>query len=106
VLTAGTTATGAAIGRGAAATGAAPQRAGQWLRAQRQHEAQRVREQSSMRGRVQRSTSRSGPTGGRVGSLIVGAAEGLGGRLSERFLFFGWNLAGFFFRGELPRRDH
>src|SRR5579884_1482501 len=35
-----------------------------------------------------------GPPGGKVGSLIVGAAEGLGGRLMRTVSFLGWTLEG------------
>jgi len=34
-----------------------------------------------------------GPPGGSVGNLIVGAAEGLGGKLMRTVSFLGWTLA-------------
>jgi hypothetical protein len=43
-----------------------------------------------------------GPPGGRVGSLIVGAAEGLGGKLIRTVSFFGWTLPVSFFGGTAP----
>ena len=43
-----------------------------------------------------------GPPGGRVGSLIVGAAVGLGGRLIRTVSFFGWTLPVSFFGGNAP----
>lgn len=43
-----------------------------------------------------------GPPGGRVGSLIVGAAEGLGGKLIRTVSFFGWTFPVSFFGGTAP----
>jgi hypothetical protein len=43
-----------------------------------------------------------GPPGGKVGSLIVGAAEGLGGKLMRTVSFFGWTLPVSFFGGTAP----
>jgi hypothetical protein len=43
-----------------------------------------------------------GPPGGRVGSLIVGAAEGFGGKLIRTVSFFGWTLPVSFFGGIAP----
>jgi hypothetical protein len=43
-----------------------------------------------------------GPPGGNVGSLIVGAAEGLGGRLMRTVSFFGWTFPVSFFGGTAP----
>jgi len=40
-----------------------------------------------------------GPPGGSVGSLIVGAAVGLGGRLMRTVSFFGWTRPVVFFIG-------
>ena len=40
-----------------------------------------------------------GPPGGSVGSLIVGAAVGLGGKLMRTVSFFGWTLPVSFFGG-------
>jgi len=43
-----------------------------------------------------------GPPGGKVGSLIVGAAVGLGGKLIRTVSFFGWTLPVSFFGGSAP----
>jgi hypothetical protein len=43
-----------------------------------------------------------GPPGGRVGSLMVGAAEGLGGKLMRTVSFFGWTFPVSFFGGTAP----
>ena len=43
-----------------------------------------------------------GPPGGKVGSLIVGAAEGLGGKLIRTVSFLGWTLPVSFFGGTAP----
>lgn len=43
-----------------------------------------------------------GPPGGSVGSLIVGAAEGFGGKLMRTVSFFGWTLPVSFFGGMAP----
>jgi hypothetical protein len=43
-----------------------------------------------------------GPPGGSVGSLMVGAAEGLGGRLIRTVSFFGWTFPVSFFGGTAP----
>ena len=43
-----------------------------------------------------------GPPGGSVGSLMVGAAEGLGGRLIRTVSFLGWTLPVSFFGGTAP----
>ena len=44
----------------------------------------------------------AGPPGGSVGSLIVGAAEGLGGKLMRTVSFLGWTLPVSFFGGTAP----
>ena len=43
-----------------------------------------------------------GPPGGKVGSLIVGAAVGLGGKLIRTVSFLGWTLPVSFFGGTAP----
>ena len=43
-----------------------------------------------------------GPPGGRVGSLMVGAAEGLGGKLMRTVSFLGWTFPVSFFGGTAP----
>src|SRR5947209_1023950 len=43
-----------------------------------------------------------GPPGGSVGSLMVGAAEGLGGKLMRTVSFLGWTLPVSFFGGIAP----
>ena len=43
-----------------------------------------------------------GPPGGSVGSLMVGAAEGFGGKLMRTVSFFGWTLPVSFFGGTAP----
>jgi hypothetical protein len=43
-----------------------------------------------------------GPPGGKVGNFIVGAAEGLGGKLMRTVSFFGWTLPVSFFGGTAP----
>ena len=43
-----------------------------------------------------------GPPGGRVGSLMVGAADGLGGKLIRTVSFFGWTLPVSFLGGTAP----
>jgi hypothetical protein len=43
-----------------------------------------------------------GPPGGKVGSLMVGAAEGLGGKLIRTVSFFGWTFPVSFFGGSAP----
>ena len=43
-----------------------------------------------------------GPPGGRVGSLMVGAAVGLGGKLMRTVSFLGWTLPVSFFGGTAP----
>ena len=43
-----------------------------------------------------------GPPGGSVGNLIVGAAEGLGGKLMRTVSFLGWTLPVSFFGGTAP----
>lgn len=43
-----------------------------------------------------------GPPGGNVGNLIVGAADGFGGRLIRTVSFFGWTLPVSFFGGTAP----
>ena len=43
-----------------------------------------------------------GPPGGSVGSLMVGAAEGLGGKLIRTVSFLGWTLPVSFFGGTAP----
>jgi hypothetical protein len=43
-----------------------------------------------------------GPPGGKVGSLMVGAAEGFGGKLMRTVSFFGWTLPVSFFGGTAP----
>jgi hypothetical protein len=40
-----------------------------------------------------------GPPGGNVGNLIVGAADGLGGKVMRTVSFFGWTLPVDFFMG-------
>ena len=47
-----------------------------------------------------------GPPGGRVGNLIVGAAEGLGGKLIRTVSFFGWTFPVSFFGDLRPLRGH
>jgi hypothetical protein len=42
------------------------------------------------------------PPGGRVGNLIVGAAEGFGGKLMRTVSFFGCTLPVDFFIGSAP----
>ncbi len=44
----------------------------------------------------------AGPPGGKVGSLMVGAAEGLGGRLIRTVSFFGWTFPVSFLGGSAP----
>ena len=43
-----------------------------------------------------------GPPGGRVGSLIVGAADGFGGKLIRTVSFLGWTLPVSFLGGTAP----
>ena len=43
-----------------------------------------------------------GPPGGSVGNLIVGAAEGLGGKLIRTVSFLGWTFPVSFFGGTAP----
>jgi hypothetical protein len=43
-----------------------------------------------------------GPPGGSVGNLMVGAAEGFGGRLMRTVSFLGWTLPVSFFGGTAP----
>jgi hypothetical protein len=43
-----------------------------------------------------------GPPGGNVGSLIVGAADGFGGRLMRTVSFFGWTFPVSFLGGTAP----
>jgi hypothetical protein len=43
-----------------------------------------------------------GPPGGSVGNLIVGAAEGFGGKLMRTVSFLGWTLPVDFFIGSAP----
>ena len=43
-----------------------------------------------------------GPPGGSVGSLIVGAADGLGGKLMRTVSFLGWTFPVSFFGGAAP----
>jgi len=43
-----------------------------------------------------------GPPGGNVGSLMVGAAVGLGGKLIRTVSFLGWTRPVDFFRGAAP----
>ena len=43
-----------------------------------------------------------GPPGGSVGSLMVGAAVGLGGKLIRTVSFLGWTLPVDFFNGSAP----
>jgi hypothetical protein len=40
-----------------------------------------------------------GPAGGKVGNLMVGAADGLGGKVMRTVSFFGWTLPVDFFIG-------
>jgi hypothetical protein len=40
-----------------------------------------------------------GPPGGNVGNFIVGAADGLGGKVMRTVSFFGWTLPVDFFMG-------
>ena len=72
-------ATGAAAARGAAGVGAA-----------------------GAVGAVGAALAPVGPPGGSVGSLMVGAAEGLGGRLMRTVSFLGWTLPVSFFGGTAP----
>lgn len=44
----------------------------------------------------------AGPPGGRVGSLIVGAAVGFGGKVMRTVSFLGWTLPVSFFGGTAP----
>ncbi len=44
----------------------------------------------------------AGPPGGRVGNLMVGAAEGFGGKLIRTVSFFGWTFPVSFFGGTAP----
>lgn len=44
----------------------------------------------------------AGPPGGSVGNLIVGAAEGLGGKLMRTVSFLGWTFPVSFFGGTAP----
>ena len=44
----------------------------------------------------------AGPPGGSVGNLIVGAAEGLGGKLMRTVSFFGWTFPVSFLGGTAP----
>ncbi len=43
-----------------------------------------------------------GPPGGSVGSLMVGAAEGLGGKLIRTVSFLGWTFPVSFLGGTAP----
>jgi hypothetical protein len=43
-----------------------------------------------------------GPPGGSVGNLMVGAAEGFGGKLIRTVSFLGWTLPVSFFGGTAP----
>jgi hypothetical protein len=43
-----------------------------------------------------------GPPGGSVGSLMVGAAEGFGGKLMRTVSFLGWTFPVSFFGGTAP----
>jgi len=43
-----------------------------------------------------------GPPGGSVGNLIVGAADGLGGKLMRTVSFLGWTLPVSFLGGTAP----
>src|SRR5207253_964185 len=95
-------ATGAGAGRGAAvgaglgaagATGAAAvgrAGAGAWTGA------------APMAGAGAPATGPVGPPGGSVGNLIVGAAEGFGGKLMPTVSFFSWTLPVSFFGGTAP----
>jgi hypothetical protein len=44
----------------------------------------------------------AGPPGGKVGSLIVGAADGLGGKFMRTVSFLGWTFPVSFFGGTAP----
>jgi len=86
---------GAAVGAGlgAAATGAAAVgRAG----------AGACTGAAPMAGAGAPATGPVGPPGGSVGNLIVGAAEGLGGKLMRTVSFLGWTLPVSFFGGTAP----
>ncbi len=99
LLTGATTATGAATGRGAATgagraavAGAAPP-GPRWAAAGAPKEGAGV---------VPAVPAPVGPPGGRVGSLMVGAAEGFGGRLMRTVSFLGWTFPVSFFGGIAP----
>jgi hypothetical protein len=48
------------------------------------------------------ATGPVGAPGGSVGNLIVGAAEGLGGKLMRTVSFLGWTFPVSFFGGTAP----
>lgn len=74
---------GAALARGAGAAGAAEVAAGAGVPAGA-------------------AAAPVGPPGGKVGNLMVGAAEGLGGRLIRTVSFLGWTLPVSFLGGTAP----
>jgi hypothetical protein len=69
-----------AAGRGAGAGVAGPAAAEEWIGAERPDEV----------GGGGNGAGADGPPGGKVGNLIVGAAEGFGGRLMRTVSFLGW----------------
>ena len=99
VLTAGRPATGAAAARGAAA-------------AERVAAGAAAAARGALGGRAAAALGADaggaaagppvGPPGGSVGSLMVGAAEGLGGKLIRTVSFLGWTFPVSFFGGTAP----
>jgi hypothetical protein len=102
-LTVGTAATGASAGRGAAAaiavgrgaTGAAaPARGGAGAAA--------CAGAAVLKVGAGAAAGAVGPPGGSVGNLIVGAADGFGGKLIRTVSFLGWTLPVSFLGGTAP----
>ena len=86
---------GAVVARGAAAVGAAAGAAA--LRG-----AAGAGALGAMAGAGAALAAPVGPPGGSVGSLMVGAAEGFGGKLMRTVSFLGWTLPVSFFGGTAP----
>ena len=101
ILTAGPTITGAGAGRGDAAAGRGAAAAGA---------AAPIRGAGACVGAAvpiggagaAAAGPPVGPPGGNVGNLIVGAADGLGGKLIRTVSFLGWTFPVSFFGGTAP----
>jgi hypothetical protein len=100
-LTVGAAAAGRAAGRGAAGAAAGAAAVERWAAGAAADE-RNVVEAGGVGTSGDPVDAPVGPPGGSVGSLMVGAAVGLGGKLMRTVSFFGWTRPVDFFNGSAP----